>query len=106
MNPISRTCLPTGAGVRSELRRCTLTDAPFKNLLELVSKVAFVVGGLEASGSGSRLEDPVEPFREPGSAPAKPLGSRGSLRGTRVAAGLVVGRPHTPHHHARRPTTR
>ena len=27
--------------------------------LELVSKVAFVVGGLEASGSGSRLEDPV-----------------------------------------------
>src|ERR1700675_1909945 len=26
---------------------------------EPVSKVAFVVGGLEASGSGSRLEDPV-----------------------------------------------
>jgi hypothetical protein len=26
---------------------------------ELVSKVAFVVGGLEASGSGARLDDPV-----------------------------------------------
>src|SRR5882672_10499599 len=38
----------------------------------------------------------LEPFREPGSAPAKPLGSLGSLSGPRVAAGLVVGRPQSP----------
>src|ERR1700675_3512251 len=36
-----------------------LVDRGVGSDLELVSKVAFVVGGLEASGSGSRLEDPV-----------------------------------------------
>ena len=35
----------------------------------------------------------LEPFREPGSVPAKPLCSLGSLSGHRVAAGLAVGRP-------------
>jgi hypothetical protein len=35
----------------------------------------------------------LEPFREPGSVPAKPVGSLGSLSGPRVAGGLAVGRP-------------
>jgi hypothetical protein len=37
-----------------------------RELSELVSKVAFVVGGLEASGSGSRLADPVGTFSRDG----------------------------------------
>jgi hypothetical protein len=40
---------------------------------------------------GSQIR--LEPFQEPGSVPAKPLGSLGSLSGPRVAAGLAVGRP-------------
>ena len=63
---------------------------------EALTESACVVGGLEASGSGSRLEDPVGTFSRAGSAPAKPLGSLGSLSGPRVAAGLAVGRPQSP----------
>src|SRR5712672_1958318 len=53
-------------------------------------------GGSKRAGvdPGSKIR--LEPIREPGSAPAKPLGSRGSLRGPRVAAGLVVERPRAP----------
>ena len=52
---------------------------------------------------GSKIR--LEPIQEPGSAPAKPLGSLGSLSGPRVAAGLAVGRPpgQPNHHRARLP---
>jgi len=51
---------------------------------------------------GSQIR--LEPFQEPGSAPAKPLGSLTTnddldttlLSEHRVAAGLVVGRPNHP----------
>src|SRR6202795_1141573 len=43
-----------------------LVDRGVGSDLELVSKVAFVVGELEASGSGSRLEDPVGTFSRAG----------------------------------------
>jgi len=76
------------------------------NVLELVSKVAFVVGGLEASGSGSRLADPVGTLSRAGirsrEAPwlarlfARAQGRRRSgCRATPIA-----------HHQPLRPTTR
>src|SRR5260221_8270945 len=62
-------------------------------------------GGSKRGGvdPGSKIR--LEPFRGPGSAPAKPLGSLGSLSGPRVAAGLAVG-PHSPQHPFLRPTAR
>jgi hypothetical protein len=60
-----------------------------------------VVGGLEASGSGSRLEDPVGTLSRAGMHSAKPLDSLTTdhdldttlLSEHRVAADLVVERP-------------
>ena len=52
-------------------------------------------GGSKRAGADPGSLIRLEPIQEPGSVPAKPLGSLGSLSGPRVAAGLVVGRPIT-----------
>src|SRR5882762_10410536 len=59
-------------------------------------------GGSKRAGADPGSQIRLEPFQEPESAPAKPLGSLGSLSGPRVAAGPVVGRPHST---TTRPTT-
>ena len=57
------------------------------------SKVAFVVGGSQASGSGSRLDDPVGTFSRAGIRSREAPGFARLFDGPRVAAGLAVGRP-------------
>ena len=49
--------------------------------LELVSRGAFVVGGLEASGSGSRLADPVGTHSRAGIRSREAPGTLGTLSG-------------------------